>query len=40
MLGYRVISLLAEDPLEGDRLVKREVDIPSNYLQWLEGVFG
>ena len=40
MLRYKVISLLAEDLLEGNGLVKGEVDIPSSNWQWFEGNFG
>jgi len=40
MLRHRIIPLLMEDMLKGDRLVKEDIDIPSSNLQWLEGYLG
>ena len=39
-LRYRIITLVVEDILKGNRLAEREVDIPPSNCQWLVGDCG
>jgi len=40
VLRYRVITLLTEDMLKGDKLVEEEVYIPPSNFQWFIGDLG
>ena len=40
MLRYRIVTLLMKYMLEGDRLVKGEINIPSSNWEWVEGNLG